>query len=99
MLFDFARTFESRRKIANVFRRDDTGVEIPRNYGRINYCINILWRGSGANVNYVTRLIVLRFNSLLMRAHYACTMRTLIINANGVCCVCYYCFSSFRNTG
>jgi len=35
------------------FHHNDMGVEILRNYGRINYCINILWRSSGANVNYV----------------------------------------------
>lgn len=34
------------------------------------------------NVNYVIRLIMPRFSSLLM-PHYACMMRTLIINANG----------------
>lgn len=45
---------------------------------------------SGANVNYVTQLIMARFNSLLM-LHYAYTMRRLIINANGTAALRMYC--------
>lgn len=40
--FDYYYPSDSRKTYDFCFRHNDMGVEILCNYGRINYCINIL---------------------------------------------------------